>query len=114
MNAFSERLKEFGPLRLSLLACAAMLALFATPAGTPIQLQGWHTISSLVLPAAAPLVFFVMLFDILMTSMRLSDAEVSDRPRWRRVLVGEILFAALLLGRWVPFFAEALRPYQDL
>ena len=65
---------ELGVLRMALLALAAILALVATDPGVPLNLHGFALIRTLVLPAAAPLVFFVLLFDILMSSVRLSDA----------------------------------------
>ena len=104
---------ELGILRVALLALAALLALLATAPGVPLSLHGWDLIRSLVLPAAAPLVFFVLLFDILMSSVRLADALPEVRARWRRVLVVEVLFVLWLLASWLPFFREVLTPIAE-
>ena len=104
---------ELGVLRVALLALAALLALFATDPGVPLSLHGWDLIRTLVLPAAAPLVFFVLLFDILMSSVRLADALPEARARWRRVLVVEALFVLWLLASWLPFFREVLTPIAE-
>lgn len=104
---------ELGILRMALLALAALLALFATDPSVPLSLHGWDLIRTLVLPAAAPLVFFVLLFDILMSSVRLADALPEARARWRRVLVVEVLFVLWLLASWLPFFREVLTPIAE-
>ncbi len=104
---------ELGVLRLALLAMAGVLALSATGPGVPLNLHGWALVRTLVLPAAAPLVFFVLLFDILMSSVRLADALPSAQARWRRVLLVEAVFALGLLASWLPFFREVLMPVAD-
>lgn len=104
---------ELGILRMALLALAGILALSATDPGVPLSLHGWTVIRTLVLPAAAPLVFFVLLFDILMSSVRLADALPEARARWRRVLVAEVVFVLWLLASWLPFFREVLTPIAE-
>ena len=113
MNRIYALAAELGILRLALLSLAGILALFSTEPGLPMILHGWELISSLVLPAAAPLVFFVLLFDILMSSVRLADGLPQARRRWQRVLAAEVLFALLLLMSWAPFFREVLTPVSE-
>ncbi len=104
---------ELGVLRMALLALTGILALSATDPGVPLSLQGFTLIRTLVLPAAAPLVFFVLLFDILMSSVRLADALPEARARWRRVLAAEVVFVLWLLLSWLPFFREVLTPVAE-
>ena len=104
---------ELGVLRVTLLMLAAILALIATDPGIPLNLHGWDLIRTLVLPTAAPLVFFVLLFDILMSSVRLADALPETRARWRRVLAVEVVFVLWLLLSWLPFFLEVLTPVAE-
>lgn len=104
---------ELGTLRMALLTMAGVLALFATDPGMPLSLHGPALIRTLVLPAAAPLVLFVLLFDILMSSVRLADAPPEARARWRRVLLVEVVFALGLLAAWLPFFREVLTPVAE-
>ncbi len=104
---------ELGVLRVTLLVLAATLALAATPAGIPLSLHGLDLVRTLILPVAAPLVFFVLLFDILMSSVRLADAVPEARARWRRVLLTEVVFVLLLLLAWAPFFREVLTPATE-
>lgn len=104
---------ELGVLRLALLATTGALALFATDPGAPPSLHGLALIRTLVLPAAAPLVLFVLLFDLLMSSVRLADAPSGGSARWRRVLLVEAAFALGLLAAWLPFFREVLTPVAE-
>ena len=101
---------ELGVLRATLLLLAGALALASTPPGVPLSLHGLDLVRTLILPVAAPLVFFVLLFDILMSSVRLADALPEARARWRRVLVAEVVFVLWLLLSWLPFFREVLTP----
>ncbi len=104
---------ELGVLRMALLALAAALALLATDPGEPLSLAGWDLVWTLILPAAAPLTLFVLLFDILMSSVRLADSTAEARARWRRALGIETLFALWLVAAWAPFFREVLTPIAE-
>lgn len=110
MMRLRDRLAELGPLRLALLALALALSLFATAPGTALDLRGWAALPTLVLPAAAPLVLFVLLFDILMTAVQRADADPQARRRWQRVLAVEAAGTALLLLTWMPYFIAVLTP----
>ena len=105
-------LAQFGVLRLALLGLAVAVSVLATDPGTPLLLQGWALIDSLVLPAAAPLVLFVLLFDMLMSLVRLADAAPSERAQWKRILLAEGLAGVLILICWSPFFAAVLEPLK--
>ena len=113
MNSLRAFAAELGVLRVALLAMAGILALIATDPGVPLSLHGWDLIRTLVLPAAAPLVFFVLLFDILMSSVRFADAQPAARARWQRVLLTEVIFVLWLLASWLPFFREVLTPVAE-
>ena len=101
-----QRIGELGPLRLGLLAIAGVISLFATPPGTEVNPYGWDALTTLVLPAAAPLVLFVILFDVLMSCVQLSAAEASHRAHWHLALWADLVFVALLVLSWWPFFQE--------
>ena len=113
MSRTRQLATELGVLRLMLLTLAGTLALFSTDPGASLSLHGWGLISSFVLPAATPIVFFVLLFDILMSSVRLADALPQMRGPWRRVLIAEIGFTLFLLMAWLPFFREVLAPVTE-
>ena len=100
--------KEFGPLRLALLGAAALCALFATAPGSRLSLEGWNLITTLVLPALAPLLLFGLLLEILMSSIQMGQAQDAERKRWQWILGVEILFVAALIFSWMPFFQAVL------
>ena len=113
MTGLAARARELGVLRLALLALALLLALAATGPDTPPTLTGRGLIETVVLPAAAPLALFVLLFEVLMSTVRLADAEDAQRGRWKRVLAAELLAAAILVAAWVPFFAAVFAPLAE-
>ena len=104
---------ELGALRVMLLALAGALALAATPPGIPPNLPGFGRVRTLILPAAAPLAFFVRLFDLLMSAVRLAGSLPGEEAHWRRVLIAEAVFALWLLLAWLPFFLEVLTPIAE-
>lgn len=110
MTGLAARARELGVLRLALLALALLLAAMATAPDAPPARAGWGLVETVVLPAAAPLALFVLLFEVLMSAVRLADAEAAWRGRWKRVLAAELLAAAVLVAAWTPFFATVFAP----
>jgi len=104
MNTLLQRIAELGVLRLGLLTIAALISIFATPPGTGRNPYGWAALPTLVLPAAAPLVLFVILFDVLMSCVQLSAANEESCVHWKRVLTVDMAFIVLLIATWWPYF----------
>ena len=113
MTGLAARAGELGVLRLGLLALALLLAVMATAPGAAPARAGWGLIETVVLPAAAPLLLFGLLFEVLMSAVRLADAEAAQRERWKRVLTAELLAAAVLVAAWAPFFAAVFTPLAE-
>lgn len=113
MTGLAARTRELGLLRLALLALVLLLAAMATTPDAPPARAGWGLIETVVLPAAAPLALFVLLFDVLMSAVRLADAEAAQRDHWRRVLATELLTAAILAAAWMPFFVAVFAPLAN-
>ena len=51
---------------------------------------------------------FVVLLDMLMTRIYMSDKAGAERARYRRILAAEAVAFALLVLAWIPFFAPLL------
>jgi len=99
---------KLGPLRLALL-CAALVLLAAVPTpGARAIYQGWGLVTSVLLPVLAPLLFMGLLLDALMTRVFATDADSAARSRLRAISWIDVLIAAALLLRWLPYYT-ALR-----
>ncbi|MFL6648845.1 MAG: hypothetical protein ACJ8KO_12875 [Sulfurifustaceae bacterium] len=91
------------------LLAAAGVALVLIPApGTRPVYSGWPLVTTLLIPVAAPLLFLLLLLDALMSRVFLIDAEGLDRQRRKTAIIVNLLAAALLIVRWLPYYS-ALR-----
>lgn len=98
-------LRELGPLRLGLYLLTAVTAVFAREPDMEAIRYGWQLITTLVVPALSPMVLMVLLFDMLMARVLMSDFEEGPRrARYRLVLKADALVVAMLLLAWLPFF----------
>lgn len=113
MTGLAARARELGVLRLALLTLTLLLAAVATAPDASPALSGWGLIETIVLPAATPLTLFVLLFEVLMSTVRLADAEDAQRGHWKRVLATELLAATILVAAWTPFFASVFAPLVE-
>lgn len=95
-------IKSFGALRIALII-AAVLLLFIRPApGTSAARSGFEIIPTLIAPAMVPIVFMVLLFDIMMCRIRMSEEDV--RKKFQNISFTEIIIASILFIFWLPFF----------
>lgn len=95
-------LKRIGLLRIGLIAIAIMLFFIRPEPGTTAARSGLEMIPTLVAPAMAPLVFMVLLFDIMMCRIRMS--ENSERRKFLEISYIEIFITCVLAILWLPFF----------
>lgn len=102
-EALKLALARLGPLRIMLIV-AALLAVMLMPApGTPADYAGWGFIQSVVIPVLAPMVFMVLLLDLLMSRIFMKGSETFDRGRYLTIITAEGICALLLLLRFLPF-----------
>ncbi|MFL6655654.1 MAG: hypothetical protein ACJ8KA_12755 [Sulfurifustis sp.] len=104
----TARLRELGPLRVALLAAAGVALVLIPAPGTRPVYSGWPLVTTLLIPVAAPLLFLLLLLDALMSRVFLIDAEGLDRQRRKTAIIVNLLAAALLIVRWLPYYS-ALR-----
>lgn len=104
-RSLAQRLRELGPLRGTLLLCV-LLALVLIPApGTRAMYNGWPLVTTVLVPVLTPLLFMLLMLDVLMARVFLSDAEGDARRRLKTAMVINLLAAALLVIRWLPYYA---------
>ncbi len=98
-----EYLRGLGPFRLALAALAAILIVFSPSPEMETVRSGWGLVRTAVLPALGPVVFMVVLFDMLMSRVMMSDHQGAERARYRRALWFDTAVALLMLLAWAPF-----------
>lgn len=107
-DSFIRLVLAIGPLRLALLAIALILIVLVPAPATKAVFVGWEVIPTVVVPVLSPIVFLVLLLDALMAGVFLNDADLLGRRRLYTALIIDGAAAALLLARWLPYYA-ALR-----
>ncbi len=98
--------KKVGVLRalLALLAVAAVIGSRFT--GDRAVYSGPEMIPTLIVPAVAPIVFFVLLLDMLMGSVFMIDKSGAERARFRFIVGADLVLAAAVLLSWLPYFVS--------
>ncbi|MGI9303189.1 MAG: hypothetical protein ACR2RB_10840 [Gammaproteobacteria bacterium] len=104
IGQITAALRGLGPLRLMLGTLAVLLAVMALEPGSQSNYSGWQLITTTVIPACAPIVFMVLLLDVLMARVWLSDTAGPQRNRFRTVITVDLVLAGVMLLAWLPFF----------
>ncbi len=101
-------LNRLGALRI-LLMLPAVALLFAAPApGTRPEYHGWGMILTLIVPTLAPMVFLVLLLDVMMSAVFMVDQRGAERTRLKYIVFFQLLLAAMLAAVWYPYFRAIL------
>lgn len=98
-------IKSLGPFRLFLIISAFVLMICAFFA------IGWleseideYKLALYVSSALAPIIFFLLLFDMLMNRIQISDKEGAEQNNYRCFIRLEAITVFLLVVSWTPFF----------
>ncbi len=95
---------RLGALRVTLLLTILAL-LFAAPApGTRPDYHGWGMIPTLILPTLTPIMFMVLLLDVMMSAVFMVDKRGAERARLKYIVLLELLLAVTLMVVWYPYF----------
>ncbi len=97
-------IRYIGPLRALLYLLALLLASLAGTAGGEVAYSGWRVVPTLVVPALVPIVFFVLLLDVMMSAIFMADHQGPARRRYRHLLGLTLGVWLLLTVTWSPFF----------
>lgn len=102
------RIIDLGPQRLGLLGLALVFVM-AMPFGhAATEPRGLELFFGGILPAAAPIVVVVILFDMLMCHALSGDLDEAGAARNRFVMRADLLVGAVLLGSWLAKFLPLL------
>jgi hypothetical protein len=97
-------LGQFGVLRGALVASAAIFAPLALTTGERAARSGWEMVPTLIVPAMAPIIFFVLAFDLMMSSILFGAHEGEKKARYRGIVVTEAIVLVALAAFWIPYF----------
>ena len=95
---------RLGTLRILLMLPALALLFVAPTPGTRPEYHGWGMIQTLILPTLVPMVFLVLLLDVMMSAVFMVDKRGAERARLRYVVFLQLLLAAMLMAVWFPYF----------
>jgi len=101
---FARRLLDLGGLRLALLLAVVVLSIFVPAPGTRGVLVGWPLVTTVLAPVLAPILFMLLLLDALMSRIFMSDATGAARRRFKTAMLVNLVAAAVLLLRWLPYY----------
>ncbi len=102
-------LQQLGVLRILLLALILIVAAMVLFMPAEFTTTGWAMVPSLIAPALVPIVFFVLLLEIMMSRIFMSDATGAKRQRFRTILTVDLLVLLILLVAWGPFFLRLIQ-----
>jgi len=99
-------LKELRALRIIMACTTLLVAISSRFTGGEVQFSGWGMVPTLIVPAIVPILFFVILLDVLMTWVFRVDAVAEDRIRLGRILMFDIALVLILVISWASYFTS--------
>ena len=97
-------IKRIGVLRFLLVTLVAIFILASRFTGEQAAYSGWEMIPTLIVPAVAPIVFFVLLLDMMMAGVFMVDKQGDERKRFKFIVNLDLLLTIGMLVSWVPYF----------
>ena len=99
------RFSDIGFLRLALFVLTGVSLLLVPEPATPTILTWPQIVPTLLAPALAPLILMVILLDLMMAKIMSAGTDKADeRPRFKKIMLLDLIAAALMLWAWLPFF----------
>lgn len=102
-------IKSLGPFRLFLIISAIVLMLCAIFATTWLESElAADKLKLYVASAMVPIIFFLLLFDMLMNRVQIADKDEAEKGNYRCFIRLEAFVVLLLVSSWTPFFMALL------
>ncbi|MDZ7684227.1 MAG: hypothetical protein U5O39_03820 [Gammaproteobacteria bacterium] len=103
-----RRFREMGVLR-NLLHALALAFIAMLPFSEPSRVMaGWQLVTGGIIPATTPLVFIVMMFDVMMANVLKGEAEPEHAIVLRRAIRTNLTLGLILIGLWILSFEDVL------
>ena len=97
-------LQDLRFLRVVMVLVTITLVILSRFSSQEVAYSGWAMIPTLIAPALVPILFFVILLDVLMAWVFRIDAQADDRGRLGRVIVIDLLQVVVLVASWSGYF----------
>ena len=108
-SPFFQAYSSQGALRILLQGSALLFILvlpFADPSWHP---EGWNIILGAVVPAMAPIIFILLMFDVLMCAVLKSDSEdAAEIAKFGFSIKTHLIVGFVLIGLWLASVQGAL------
>lgn len=102
-------IKALGPFRLFLIISAIALMLCAISATIWLESElEADKLTLYVASAMVPIIFFLLLFDMLMNRVQIADKDEAEKNNYRCFIRLEAFVVLLLVASWTPFFMALL------
>jgi hypothetical protein len=103
-----HQIGEMGLLR-NLLHILAIFFILVLPFSEPKRiLEGWDLFLGGIVPATAPLIFVVMMFDVMMCQIMKGDGPEENRARYTRIVRTHLALGIILISLWLLSFESVL------
>ncbi|MBA3582670.1 MAG: hypothetical protein H0W44_09490 [Gammaproteobacteria bacterium] len=103
------RLQQLGFLRLALLAMCWSTSLAAVYTAVFRPAEGWGFALGIFVPAIAPVLFMVVMLDVLMCQVFKAEAAAEIQAKMQWMTWVNFVSAMVLLLTWLPLFIRATR-----
>lgn len=109
VNAINEIGKKLGILRGSLSLLAIILILLTPFSDPTLAPYGMGMLRAVVIPVAGPIVFMVLMLDLMMSMIFRHEYQIGSMQRSRLVFISKwnLVVGLLLLFVWLPIFLRA-------
>lgn len=109
MSFLFPYLKSLGPQRLALTVFSLLTILSAPIASNGVHYEGLLVMPTLVAPSMVPILIFVIMLDIIMSLVFLSQEEGTGKKRFKVILFSNIVLLVVMFGVWGSFFIALLQ-----
>ena len=104
LTEFKTIVRTFGPLRIALILLVLLDMLLRPTPGGEINYEGIRVISHLLAPVLSPILFMLILLDVMMAMIYRSDKQGSVRTHYLIIVLFELVLALVFFLYWLPYF----------
>lgn len=107
MSRVTPIFRTLGILRTLLFTLTILLIVMMPFADTRLSPHGWGLIRAVILPAAGPIVFMVLMLDLMMCQIWKGEFTGDARQRFVFISKWNLVLGLLLLVVWLPVFMRS-------